>query len=128
MIARIQLAAYVMGQPNRLRLDGPAIVLPAPRAGPFNPVLHELATNAAKHGAWSEAEGTGEAERRWRGNRRAAALAPVDPQVAAMTAVFHLPAQIRRSLPGATVSHDFEPDGVVCTITLPLTDVGAEAD
>ena len=52
-LARDQLGAY----PDRLRIEGERVLLPADLATPFSLVLHELATNAAKHGALSRARG-----------------------------------------------------------------------
>jgi two-component sensor histidine kinase len=45
-------------EPGRLILEaGQAVSLPAPKVLPISLVLHELATNAAKHGAWSTPDG-----------------------------------------------------------------------
>ena len=52
-LARQQLRAYAADNPDRVRLEGGAILLPPDVASPFGLVLHELATNAAKHGALS---------------------------------------------------------------------------
>jgi two-component system CheB/CheR fusion protein len=53
-----QLARYTSEQPERLRIDGVPIVLPADLATPFGLVLHELATNAVKHGSLSRNGGS----------------------------------------------------------------------
>jgi PAS domain S-box-containing protein len=50
-----EIAPFVAGQ--RADLDGPAVVLPPGMAQPLAMTVHELATNAAKHGALSVAEG-----------------------------------------------------------------------
>ena len=42
---------------SRIRIEGPATCLPAPVAMPMGLALHELATNAAKHGALSVSDG-----------------------------------------------------------------------
>ena len=52
-LARQQLGAYATDNPDRVHLKGEAILLPPDIATPFGLVLHELATNAAKHGALS---------------------------------------------------------------------------
>jgi two-component system, chemotaxis family, CheB/CheR fusion protein len=49
-LAHSQLDAYGSAEkPNRLRIAGDPVTLPTDLATPFGLVLHELATNAAKH-------------------------------------------------------------------------------
>nr|WP_280842839.1 PAS domain S-box protein [Pararoseomonas baculiformis] len=50
-----ELAPFLAGQ--RAELDGPSVVLPPGTAQPLAMAVHELATNAAKHGALSVPEG-----------------------------------------------------------------------
>src|SRR5690348_3871486 len=50
-LAQQQLAAYAPQKSDRLRIEGDKVLLPADIATPFGLVLHELAVNAAKHGA-----------------------------------------------------------------------------
>ena len=47
-LANQQLALYRPQQPDRLRIEGERVLLPADLATPFGLVLHELATNAAR--------------------------------------------------------------------------------
>lgn len=49
---RTLLAPYASG-PGDLELSGPEIRLPAMRVTPIGLIVHELATNAMKYGAWS---------------------------------------------------------------------------
>src|SRR5262249_7498843 len=56
-LARQQLQAHATDNPERVRIDGEPILLPPDVATPFGLVLHELATNAAKHGALSNHTG-----------------------------------------------------------------------
>lgn len=52
-IMRSELEAYDDGSGQRIRLSGPEVLLPSEIAVVFGMALHELATNAAKHGALS---------------------------------------------------------------------------
>lgn len=127
VLARSQLATYVMDQPDRLRLDGPAVVLPAHRAGPLGLVLHELATNAAKYGAWSGSSGAVALSWQMQGDDGGRHASIVwrerdGPTVAPPARLGFGSSLIRRSLPGAKIFHEFAPSGVVCKITLPLED------
>ncbi|MBV1799631.1 HWE histidine kinase domain-containing protein [Siccirubricoccus sp. G192] len=64
-IARAALAPWLDGMPARLMIDGPSGVFLRPRqAQAVVLALHELATNAAKHGALSREAGC--ASLRWR--------------------------------------------------------------
>ena len=56
-IARKELAAFDDGDEGRIRLSGPAVELPSQLAVTLGMALHELTTNAAKHGALSVAGG-----------------------------------------------------------------------
>jgi two-component system, chemotaxis family, CheB/CheR fusion protein len=53
VLARSQLEAHA----RRFRFEGPPVTLPPELATPFGLVLHELATNATKHGALSKEKG-----------------------------------------------------------------------
>jgi two-component sensor histidine kinase len=109
--------------PERLAIDGPPTQLPADAATPFALVLHELATNALKYGAWSSDAGmvkvtwTKESVMllfSWREHDGPAVAPPTREGLGRML--------IANSLPGATVSHDLKADGVECRIDLPLRD------
>jgi PAS domain S-box-containing protein len=54
-IAHQELSAFT--GPERFELSGPAVMLPARQVQPLSMILHELATNAAKYGAFSEPDG-----------------------------------------------------------------------
>lgn len=56
-LARQQLAPYLDGNVDRLALTGPSVIVPPAIATPLGLILHELSTNAAKHGALSVAAG-----------------------------------------------------------------------
>jgi two-component system CheB/CheR fusion protein len=111
---------------SRLRTSGPSVILPSQVATPFALVLHELSTNALKHGAWSSEYGhvhiawRAEAAESARGHlvlmwheRDGARVAPAVRQGLGS-------ALIKDGLPGAQVSHDLNPEGLTCQIVLPL--------
>jgi two-component sensor histidine kinase/DNA-binding response OmpR family regulator len=52
-----ELAPYRAGEPGRIAIQGPAVMLAPERAQAIGLVLHELATNAAKYGALSGQDG-----------------------------------------------------------------------
>ncbi len=51
------LHPYAEAEEGRLRLSGEVVRLPRRVVTPLGLILHELATNAVKHGAWSTPEG-----------------------------------------------------------------------
>ncbi len=53
-----ELAPYIVGKKPRFSLSGPSLLMSAEMAQALALVLHELTTNAAKHGALSEASGS----------------------------------------------------------------------
>jgi two-component system CheB/CheR fusion protein len=124
-LVRSQLAAYMTDNPERLRLQGDALALPPDFATPFGLVLHELATNAAKYGAFAAA--TGSVLLSWRsdaknGQRllRVAWQESGGPPVTAPTRRGFGGSLIERSLPGAIVHRNFVREGLICTIELQL--------
>ena len=56
-LAKSVLDPFTEGDSVRLRLSGPGIWLHPDAAVPVAMILHELATNAAKYGAWSASDG-----------------------------------------------------------------------
>jgi two-component sensor histidine kinase len=52
-LLRLELKPYDDSSGERLRLDGPEVYLPAEMAVAFGMALHELTTNAVKHGSLS---------------------------------------------------------------------------
>ncbi|MBV9826551.1 MAG: PAS domain-containing protein [Alphaproteobacteria bacterium] len=124
-LARGHLAAYISGDPPQLRLEGDPVILTPDFATPFGLVLHELATNAAKYGAFSTARGyvllswsvdakDGSRLLRvtWREHGGPPVKAPVKTGFGGSL--------IERSLPGASVHREFFVEGLVCTIELEL--------
>jgi two-component system CheB/CheR fusion protein len=124
-LARSQLAAYMIDDPKRLRFHGDLVTLPPDIATPFGLVLHELATNAAKYGAFSveagcvllswtlEAKNEGQLFKLvWQESG--------GPAVTAPKRVGFGGSLIERSLPAALVHREFAREGVNCTIELEL--------
>jgi two-component system CheB/CheR fusion protein len=125
ILTRSQLAAYIGNDPQRLRLQGAPITLPPDLATPFGLVLHELATNAAKYGAFSTE--TGHVDLSWTlDEEKDGRLLRVTwqesggPPVTAPTKTGFGGSLIERSLPGAIVRREFTPGGVHCIIELEL--------
>ena len=56
-LVKQELAAYCRDDERRARIDGPSLLIPPDGAQALAVVLHELATNAAKYGALSVAQG-----------------------------------------------------------------------
>jgi two-component system CheB/CheR fusion protein len=93
-------------------------------------VLHELATNAAKHGSLSRARGR--VKLSWivgsRTDRKVVRLVWEEtggPHVDRPGPSGFGTSLIDSAIPGAAVSREFRPDGLVCTIEIPL---GGEAE
>ncbi|MGC1280053.1 MAG: sensor histidine kinase, partial [Xanthobacteraceae bacterium] len=123
--AHQQLNAYGGENPDRLRIAGEAVLLPADVATPFGLVLHELATNAAKYGALSNQ--TGKVSVTWtvsRGNKgrliRVEWLETGGPPVQKPAAGSFGTTLIESAIPGATVKREFRAGGLACTIELEL--------
>jgi two-component system CheB/CheR fusion protein len=124
-IARSQLEAYTSENPDRLRIEGKHVMLPADLATPFGLVLHELATNAAKHGALSQPGGT--VRLRW--SLAAKSDKPMvtvvwseegGPPVQPPTTTGFGGVLIDNGLPHAVVRREFRPEGFVCTMEIAL--------
>ncbi|MCG5481556.1 MAG: PAS domain-containing protein [Ensifer alkalisoli] len=131
-LALSQLQAYGGSDRQKLRVEGESVVLPPDIATPFGLVLHELATNAAKYGAFATEDGQVILTWKLRNNGRRVAVTweerggpPVKPpDHAGFGGVL-----IEKSLPGTTVHRDFRPGGMVCTIDIELPETqnnGAE--
>jgi two-component system, chemotaxis family, CheB/CheR fusion protein len=127
------LASCIADRPDRLRLEGKPVSLPAALATPFGLVLYELATNAAKHGSLSGLGGR--IELKWRivaGNdQRVLELVWRErggPPVTAPTNSGMGTALIKGAIPNAEVRHEFREDGLTCTIKVPLSDARANGE
>ncbi len=131
-LARQQLAPYITDNPDRLRLQGPPLSLSADLATPFGLVLHELATNAAKHGSLSVGAGT--VTLSWTisktGPQRSLKVVWEEggaPNATETRSEGMGSALIDRVIPGAQVQRDYQPGGLVCTIALPMPEPTKDA-
>jgi two-component system CheB/CheR fusion protein len=125
-----QLEPYLDGQPARVHLEGPSVTLPTQTATPFALLLHELATNAAKYGGLSTSRG--EVSVKWEliaGNEgRRVRLVWTEkggPRVRPPNKNGFGSFLIEHGLGDADVYRDFRPEGLVCTVEIPLPSDGA---
>lgn len=113
---------------SRLAIEGPAIAIPRSEAVLFSLLVNELATNAAKYGAWSVPDGTvdiawhldqdddGAQRVRWSWRERGG------PKVAAPTRVgfgSYVMQSIERGMRGK-IEMAFDPEGLRCLFSFPL--------
>ncbi len=126
-IARQELASYATG--SNTMVEGPAVTLVPEASQAVAMVLHELATNAAKYGALSVRKGR--VALRWHFADGAVGPARLiidweergGPPVAMPTRTGFGTSLIRGTIPhqlGGQVDLTFAPEGVCCTIELPL--------
>lgn len=124
-LAHRQLEPYTSSDSHRIRIVGEPVFLPADLATPFALVFHELATNAAKHGAFSRQGGFVELSWTLRSQSDQPFLTIIwrergGPEVKEPTTTGFGSELVERAIPNAKVSHEFGSDGMVCTIALPL--------
>jgi two-component sensor histidine kinase len=116
-----KLVSTLAPQPSRLDVSGEHVVLPAEITTNFALVLHELATNALKYGAWSKDEGRVKVSWRVENSRFNFRWREHDGPVPAPPIREGLGHNlIRRSLEGARVEHSLRPDGLECEIEIAL--------
>jgi len=123
-IARQELAPYSERREKRVRIDGPEVLLEPDAAQGIAMTLHELATNAAKYGALSVANGEvelkwsqrsdGRLEFRWAESGGPTVRAPTRRGFGS-----RIIEQVITQLKGET-RFDWRADGLVCEITLPV--------
>jgi two-component system CheB/CheR fusion protein len=124
-LAREQLAAHLDKNPPRIDLQGPPAQLAPQTAAAFGLLLHELATNAAAYGALSTPGG--EVTMRWElldnGADRFVKMVWTEkggPRVRAPSTSDFGSYLIEHGLPEGRVAREFRPDGIVCSVELPL--------
>jgi two-component sensor histidine kinase len=105
---------------DKLVLRGPEIHLPVEATTPFALVLHELATNATKYGAWST---DGCVSVSWQAQDGTLAFTWQEmggPSVTPPVRQGLGTALIKSAVPRAKIDFDFQPEGAVCRVSLPL--------
>lgn len=129
-LARGQLAPYLELPEQRVSLSGPSVILKPAVATPLVLVLHELATNAVKHGALKAAKGN--VTLIWdiqvtHGGERVVMMTWTErggPKVKTPEKRGTGSNLIECAIPGGDVKRDFKADGLVCTIAVPLNGGG----
>jgi len=120
-----ELAPYRAG--DKIRCSGPAVSLQPATAQGLALALHELATNAAKHGALSSSAGKVELE--WKLESDALTLGWVEiggPRIAEPSShsfgLKVIAASIEQQL-GGKVAFDWDPVGLHCQLTIPRSEM-----
>ena len=121
-----ELAPYATG--SNTRIGGPDVMLSAEAGQTMAMVLHELTTNAAKHGALSMPQGRVSVRSDWRSNGDLAATLVLEwheqsgPVVTVPARQGYGISVIRDLIPyelSGAVNLDFASDGVRCTVAIP---------
>jgi len=128
-LVRTELAPYATS--TNVKISGPAVTLSSAETQALARVLHELATNAAKHGALSIPGGQVSVGWDRRPNGQAATLVLEWREVSALQVVSEVQSSygtnlIRSLIPhelGGTVDLMFAVQGVICKIEFPLETV-----
>jgi PAS domain S-box-containing protein len=128
-LVRSQLAHYIDGESDQVSIDGPDIQLTPEATQSLGLALHELVTNAAKHGALSRL--TGRVEVTWQPIPRDGGVELVwretkgpkvsEPKRRGFGSVV-IEHNLARAL-DAEVSMDFAPDGLTCRVAVPQTQI-----
>src|ERR1700742_1929014 len=127
-----ELAPYRSGHVTRVQIDGPPVFLGPEKAQNLALALHELATNSAKYGALSDANGAlavawqaqgGTLTLHWRETGGPAVVAPKTQGFG--TKIMH--ASIKHQI-GGDVMWDWRPSGLHCTLQIPIASSGELAE
>ena len=126
-----ELAPYRSADVERLTIAGPAVFLKPETAQIIALVLHELATNAVKYGALSDA--AGKVSLRWQCERNKLGLQweetggpPVTPPTTKGYGTKVITASIQQQLSGAA-TFDWRPEGLSFTMEISVGDASAAA-
>jgi two-component sensor histidine kinase len=111
------------------KVDGPKVLLSSEAAQPIAIVLHELVTNASKHGALTTPQGRISVRWNWRRDVHVQGRLLLEwvetggPRVVVPNQIGYGISAIRSLVPyelGGTVGLDFDADGLRCSIELPF--------
>ena len=125
-----ELAPYRNGQSERIVISGPAVTLKPETAQTIALVLHELATNAAKYGALSEASGIvklvwhydrGDLTLRWEESDGPPVEAPTTKGFGAKVITMSVTQQL-----GGVADFAWLPTGLRFTMTAPIGNAGLQ--
>jgi PAS domain S-box-containing protein len=126
-LVRRQLAVFTDTGGNRLTVEGPKVRLSAQAAQAIGLVLHELGTNAIKHGSWSVPQGF--VAMSWafepvsfEGAVRISWTERYGPRIAApeMKGFGHIVIEdMAQQATGGKVTMDFDPSGLIWTLLIP---------
>lgn len=130
-LVRSQLAHYIDGESNQISIGGPDIQLTPEATQSLGLALHELVTNAAKHGALSKLAGhvqvtwrplsdDGGVELMWRETKGPKVNAPKHRGFGSMVIEHNL----ARAL-DANVSLEFAEEGLTCRVAVPQTQLAS---
>lgn len=131
-IVSAALRAHVTSEAERIRLDGPDVVLPADIALPLSLVIHELATNATKYGSLGSEDGTVAIE--WKSEDGRVLLLWTEsggPPVSAPTKRGFGSVLIERAFPAkaqARSRSDFRPEGLVFEVIFSTGEPAAKGE
>jgi two-component sensor histidine kinase len=131
-LVRDTTAPFLDGAADRIRIDGPALVLRSKPALAIAMAVHELSTNAAKYGALSDA--AGHVEVQWRladGMLEFSWIERGGPPVAPPTRQGFGSLLITRALEGethGTVRLDYAVEGFAFYLTAPIAQLAPEPD
>lgn len=122
-LAKEELAAYSQDEEGRTRIEGPKVVMRPDVAQAVAVALHELATNAAKHGALSVAEGRVQVEWSYASDGRLVLRwterngPPVKPPTRHGFGTRVMADMIQGQLKGE-MRFDWRPEGLACEIVI----------
>jgi PAS domain S-box-containing protein len=125
-LAAEELAPYRADEADKIKVSGPEVSLQPAMAQALALAVHELATNAAKHGALSSS--AGKVGLTWQLLPEALTLQWTEsggPRVAPPSArnfgLTVIAASVEQQLSGKT-AFDWNPDGLRCTLSIPRSD------